>query len=1398
MFNPLSTAPCALDWLASCPWDLVVPYDSQSILDPLSDLPGLNDIAISFSDVDLSISLDPNCTFVPPVLPVPFPIPGVLHLLPCLADYHPTANPGQTSDYVVGQTYLYTAGQPTTVNVQTTYDGVTYSGPISLTLNYGYLPLPPINLPNTSLYGAAVPPSSPQVPQYPPLTNNIPYTLAYVSGGPPGAGAPTIQGRNANGTSCSPCYLQPGNWALTFSVTFPSGPPPQPNPATQPASAVSGDGATLLGTENPNGANTTAWFEWGTTSAYGYSTPVQALGSGTATQNISFALGGLESNTTYYYRLDASNGTTTVLGNMQSFATLGTLPSPTLLTPGNSSINVTTAPTFTWSAVGPPTSSYRLLVATSAAALPTDPTSLACGVGCVLDVTPIGTTYTPPAGVLQAATTYYWEVHARSPLQFGNWSGIFSFATSGPSLSSITISPTTITSGASATVSVTLNGPAPTGGAQVTLTSSNISAFPVPSTLPITAGNTNASVSVTSGSVSTSAAVTVTASYSGSTASSTLTVAPSGGSVFLSSFTITPPSIAGGYATQGNVFLTGPAPGTGAVVSLSSNNPTFVQVPPSQAVTVQPGYTSAAFPITTSFTSSTVGATIIASYNGTQYGATVTALPVVVDGVSFYPSTVAAGSSAHFTVYLNGPAPAGASVSLLSSNPSALPVPGTVSVPSGATSISVAATTAAISSQTSVTVTATYNSGSAQGTVTIVPLVLIGFNLATLEVTGGSSVTGTVWISGAAPAGGANVSLSSTSGVVAPPPTVNIPQGSSSTNFTITTSAVSAVDNVTVTASYNGPSYGVTLTVVPPLPYLASLSFSPATVDSGSAATGTVTLTSPAPLEGPSITLTGSFYAVAQVPNSVTVQPGATTATFAVPTSPISFIAPVNVIATYNGQTQSAILTVEPPGTPLAPSSLTLSPPAVTGGSPSTATATLTGPAPSSGAALSVSSDNPSVQVTPVLSVAGGLNTAAFQVTTSAVSSISTATIGVTYNGLSQSSLLTIKPSGTQPSGNPVPLLAAPLLPVSQAPGGSGLSLTVKGTGFVPGAQAYWNGSAMPTTYASASQLQVLIPASDEQTNGSAVVTVRNPGPLNAPSNGLPEYSTFPAASPSFSTVGLTGSGQPENVAAADLNGDGKVDLVVVSVYAGALSVFLGNGDGSFGPELLLPSSSIGSAAVIADFNGDGKPDIATVENSSTGGSVRLYLGNGDGTFTPTADSPFYSGFIGNTSLAVGDFNGDGKLDIVVVAQQGPSQAYVLLGNGDGTFGQVASFGSVNQPFGVAVGDFNGDGKLDLALSDFGTSSVAILLGNGNGTFQPQVEYSTNGYPEALVVADFNGDGHPDIAVANGGPYGCGFRTMAIRIPKRCRSRLRSDADHDSDAMPITNRDRFGMVIDMS
>jgi subtilase family serine protease len=1026
---------------------------------------------------------------------------------------------------------------------------------------------------------------------------------------------------------------------------------------------------------------------------------------------------------------------TTLLVNPQSSSVVlrGLSFSPTTVNSGASSTG-----TITLSSPAPSGGAYVTLTASPQGVVQLQPPVTIPSGGTVATFTLNTLTVQSPTNV--AITAGY------------NNSSISAVVTVNPSntavvLSNLAFSPASIVGGGTASGTVSLSGPAPTGGASVTFTSSPSGMLQLSSVL-IPSGSTSAAFSGSTSSVNSNTIVSVIASYSGSSASAQLTLIPSGGSVFLNSLTITPPSIVGGFSTQGNVFLTGPAPTGGAVVSLSSNNPHFVQVPTSQNVTVQPGYTSAAFPITTSFTSGTVGATINASYNNTMYGAAVTVLPVVASGVTFYPSSVDAGSPAPFTVYLNGPAPAGTSVSLTSSSPLVLQVSGSVPVPTGATSVSVTGTTFAVSSQTNVTVTATYNGGTAQGSLTVVPLSLIGFSLNPLEITGGSSVTGTVWLSDITPSGGVNVSLSSTSSLVQVPPTVNVSAGSSSATFTATTSGVSSITNVTVTASYNGTSYNLTLTLVPPLPYLESLSFAPATVDSGSSTIGTITLTSPAPLGGVSVSLTSSFY-VAIVQPAIAVQSGATTATFTVTTQAIGFISPVTIAATYNGTTLSALVTIVPPGTPLVPSSLTLSPSVVIGGSSSTATVLLTGSAPAGGAALALSSDNAGVVVPPVITVPAGLNGATFTATTSSVSDVATATITATYGGLFESSLLTIEPTGTKPSGNPVPFLSAPLAPASQTPNGAGLTVTVNGSGFVPGAQLSWNGVAVPTTYVSASQVQASLPASNTQTNGSGVVTVSNPGPVNPPSNTLPEYLTYPTSAPSFNTLSMTSIELPYNVVVGDLNRDGKQDLIVGHSFSG-LSVFLGNGDGTFGPELLLQGASPASA--IGDFNGDGKPDIVTTSASGVN-AVRLYLGNGDGTFTSTPDTPFASGYVGTTSLAVGDFNGDGKLDVVVIGN-GLSQAYVFLGNGDGTFGAPASVGSVNDPFSIAVADFNGDGKLDLALSDFSNQAVAILFGNGDGTFQPQIEYSVNGYPNALAVADLNNDQHPDIAVANGGPVG--------------------------------------------
>jgi FG-GAP-like repeat/FG-GAP repeat len=227
--------------------------------------------------------------------------------------------------------------------------------------------------------------------------------------------------------------------------------------------------------------------------------------------------------------------------------------------------------------------------------------------------------------------------------------------------------------------------------------------------------------------------------------------------------------------------------------------------------------------------------------------------------------------------------------------------------------------------------------------------------------------------------------------------------------------------------------------------------------------------------------------------------------------------------------------------------------------------------------------------------------------------------------------------------------------------------------------------------------------------------------------------------------------------AIADMNGDGKNDIVAINDEAGDVSVFLGHGDGSVTVE---PSSyAVGGYAwytpLIADFNGDGIPDV--VESDDLYNLVYLQ-GYGDATFraapTYTLPNSFDQGAY-TYSVASGDFNGDGIPDVVVgqTRDYGSTGVVVYLGKGDGTFHPGDSYGYSPSMSFVAVGDFNGDGKLDIAAIDQADDVLQIFLGNGDGTFSIGGTYptSTAGNPAAqeLVVGDFNKDGKMDIAVAN-------------------------------------------------
>jgi hypothetical protein len=318
-----------------------------------------------------------------------------------------------------------------------------------------------------------------------------------------------------------------------------------------------------------------------------------------------------------------------------------------------------------------------------------------------------------------------------------------------------------------------------------------------------------------------------------------------------------------------------------------------------------------------------------------------------------------------------------------------------------------------------------------------------------------------------------------------------------------------------------------------------------------------------------------------------------------------------------------------------------------------------------------------------------------------------------------------------------VPLISGPLVPDQKAPGSAKFTLTVNGTGFASDAVVNWNGSALVTTFVKSSQLTAAVTAANVAAVGTASVTVSNGGVLSNAAFFQIEKGGYTT---SFSKQDFATDITPQDVTAADFNGDGQLDLAVATSN-NSVSVLIGNGTGSFPTHVQYPVPGAPSAIIHGDFNGDGKMDVATADQNKS--EITVLLGNGDGTLQTHQEFATGTEPVG---LATADVNGDGKLDIVVVNLKADTVS-VLIGNGDGTFKPHVDYGTGNGPSGVVIGDFNGDGKLDLAVANNTDATVAILFGNGDGTFQVAVPYPTAVGPNSLAVGDFNADGILDLAV---------------------------------------------------
>jgi RHS repeat-associated protein len=360
-----------------------------------------------------------------------------------------------------------------------------------------------------------------------------------------------------------------------------------------------------------------------------------------------------------------------------------------------------------------------------------------------------------------------------------------------------------------------------------------------------------------------------------------------------------------------------------------------------------------------------------------------------------------------------GTAPAGGAVVALSSSTTQLQPPATVTIPAGQTSVSIEIPTAPVATDEAALLTATWDATSREASMQILAPVVQALALDPSLVYGGTSVGGTITLTGPSPTGGRNVTMTTTRpDVAAPPPSITVDAGTSSAGFAVPVTPVETRTNVTITASAAATDAQAAVLVVEP-PVLTNVTVTPTTFVGGETATVGAAINAPAPAAGTAVAVDTSDHAVAPAPAPIVIPAGGTAGQTPLATASVTSPTPVVVSGTLDGITRATTISLEPP--PVTITSLALAPASLVGSNDAIGTVTLSGPASAGGVTVALQSSNANAAIVPqTLLVPEAQTSATFPIETRVVTATTIVTITATHGVTTRNATLTVQP----PAGN--------------------------------------------------------------------------------------------------------------------------------------------------------------------------------------------------------------------------------------------------------------------------------------------------------------------------------------------------------------------------------------------